>query len=155
MNNANHPLDPNHKTPWNPSKRATARVKDPAPIPQECPNCGESVEIVHHNDVYGRAYGSWPWMYKCTSLICDSYVGMHPYTNIPLGTLADEPTRDARRRTKKLFHQYLDKYGLTRSEGYINLAGAMGRPKSEVHFGMFEIADCFDAYEALYRMLRS
>ncbi len=40
----------------------------------------------------------WPWVYICEG--CGSYVGMHPFTDIPLGTLADAATREARKECK-------------------------------------------------------
>ena len=52
-----------NKTPWNPSRRATARVKNPLPAPTTCPYDGGPVEIVNNSAIYGREYGEWPWAF--------------------------------------------------------------------------------------------
>lgn len=134
------------KTPWNPSRKATARVRNPLPTPTECNNCGGEVKIIHHDDLYGRAYSDWPWMYKCSG--CDSYVGMHPFTNIPLGTLADSETREARKQCKSIFERLFKRGKMTRSEAYARLAEKLGIETGECHFGWFDVAMCRKAKAA-------
>lgn len=150
----------NRLTPWNPSKRAINRVKEPLPKPTECPFCrdpqtGEpypgSVEIAHHMDIYGKVYGDWPWVYRCQ--YCDARTGMHPYTDIPLGTLADQKTRIARTQCKKHFEK-LWRYNdspLTRKQAYRWLADQMGIPVSECHFGWFSAERCYRARDICKR----
>lgn len=131
------------KTPWNPSKKATERVKYKIEAPSACPFCDSNVEIKHHSDVYGKTFGDWPWLYKCTNAQCNSYVGMHPFTNIPLGTLADSLTRDARKKSKTLFQSlWMGKKTISRNEAYEWLASELGIPKSECHFGWFDVERC-------------
>ena len=63
-------LVPDHgKSPWHPSVKATKRVLNVLPAPTEH-ECGTPVEIAHHNQVYGREYSDWPWMYRCAK--CDA-----------------------------------------------------------------------------------
>lgn len=129
------------KTPWNPSKRAVKRVKNPLPEPEQCNCCGRlSVEIAHHKEVYGKAYSKWPWVFRCT--YCFAYVGMHPFTNIPLGTLANAETRKARKECKEPFEKLFKSGRFTRSEAYELLAKKLGIPKEECHFGWFDIDMC-------------
>jgi zinc-finger-containing domain len=131
------------KTPWNPSRSATKRVKNPLPAPTVCPNCGDSVGLVSNEAIYRRKYGEWPWAYKCNNAVCDSYVGLHPFTNIPLGTLANKVTREARKRAKTLFNPLWDRGGMTRSEAYTWLAGQLGIvPVENCHIGWFDVAMC-------------
>lgn len=127
------------KTPWNPSKRATARVKNPLPAPEVC-KCGGKVELVKNSEIYGREYGEWPWAYFCRD--CDSYVGLHPFTNIPLGTLADKETREARKDAKNPFERLFKSGRMTRNEAYQALAKKMGIDVGECHFGWFDIDQC-------------
>lgn len=142
------------KTPWNPSKRATARVTNPLPAPEECPHCYDHetgkpfahIEIVNNEEIYGRSYGEWPWVYQCQQ--CGAYVGMHPFTNIPLGTLADGPTRQARKRCKEPFESLHRSGRMTRSEAYSKLAKKLGIPVEQCHFGWFDAAQCKRAAEA-------
>lgn len=141
------------KSPWNPSRKATKRVKDPLPAPEACPHCfimetGEAyphISIVNNEEIYGHSYGEWPWAYQCQQ--CEAYVGLHPFTNIPLGTLADGPTRKARKESKKLFNALHENGRLTRSEAYQRLADKMDIPVSECHFGWFDTEQCKQAAE--------
>jgi hypothetical protein len=128
------------KTPWNPSVRATARVLNPLPAPTECPHCGGPVEVMHHDRLYGREYGNWPWAYACTKYGCGAYVGMHPFTNIPLGTLATKAIRDARNRCKLPFLKLTEK--MRRTEAYQALADKLGIPFEQCHFGWFDVEMC-------------
>lgn len=132
------------KSPLNPSRRAMARVKDGLPVPKVCHLCGGEVGIVHHNALYGRIYGKWPWVYQCAG--CKAYVGMHPFTNIPLGTLADKELRDARVSAKQPFN-LLWACRMTRTEAYTALAAHMGKEAGSCHFGMFSLEECNVARE--------
>jgi hypothetical protein len=127
--------------PWNPSRRATARVKNPLPLPPCCPHCSGAVEIVNNREIYGREYGEWPWALLCRG--CHAYVGLHPFTGIPLGTLADCPMRAARRRAKDAFNPLWQNGQMTRGDAYVWLANRLGIPRvEECHIGWFDIATC-------------
>jgi hypothetical protein len=142
------------KTPWNPSKRALKRVLNPITVPTLCPYCHSSVVIKSNEFVYGKPYGEWPWLYLCTDASCRAYVGMHPFTHIPLGTLADAKTREARKLTKALFQQVWGKPGqMVRSEAYDWLAVKLNIPVAACHFGWFNIETCRVAYRHLHTML--
>lgn len=132
------------KTPWNPSKSATARVKDPLPAPTECRLCGGKVEIVRHEVIYhGRTYGEWPWVYRCED--CEARVGLHPFTALPLGTLADETLRKIRNECKAPFERLWRTGEIGRTEAYQWLAKKLGKSIAECHFGLFEADDCRQA----------
>lgn len=128
------------KTPANPSKKATARVKNPLPAPTNCHLCSGSVRIGTHEEVYGRNFSEWPYVYLCEC--CGAYVGLHPFTAIPLGTLADKPTRDARKSCKLPFERIWKSGAMTRTEAYQWLARKMGIPVHECHFGWFTAEQC-------------
>ena len=135
------------KTPWNPSRRAMARVKDGTDVPTCCPFCQGEVEIQHHRQVYGgRSYGDWPWMYVCTT--CGARVGMHPFTSIPLGTLADGPLRTARNNCKPAFEALWRDGSMTRGDAYAWLATALGIPAAQCHWGLFDLDLCHRAEAA-------
>ena len=132
-------------TPWNPSPKAIAKVSNPLPVPDACPHCSSPVKIVDNAEIYGRRYGEWPWAVLCTGVRCGAYVGLHPKTGIPLGTLATKPMRDARREAKRWFAPLYDgpQATMTRSEAYAWLAKAMGIENIEhCHVGWFDIAQC-------------
>lgn len=128
-------------TPWNPSRRATARVKNPLPVPDRCPHCGGACTIVNNAEIYGREFGEWPWAVLCTG--CRAYVGLHPFTGIPLGTLATAPIRKARSEAKAAFQPLWQSGRMSRSDAYAWLAGALGIAKvEECHIGWFDVEQC-------------
>jgi hypothetical protein len=128
-------------TPWNPSRKAVKRVKNPLPAPTTCQHCGGGVELVSNAEIYGRPYGEWPWAFLCRD--CRAYVGLHPLTGIPLGTLADAPTRRARSQAKAAFNPIWKRGVMTRSEAYAWLAAQLGIAKpEECHIGWFDVAQC-------------
>ena len=139
------------KTPLNPSRRATQRVKDPLPIPTLCPYCGARVELKTHLEVYGAEYGEWPFMYACGG--CKARVGLHPFTAIPLGTLADQETREARKRCKPAFTRLTEKREWSRHQAYAWLAEQLGIPLAGCHWGMFDVATCERAQHLCWQAL--
>ncbi|MFZ6744426.1 zinc-finger-containing protein [Undibacterium sp. JH2W] len=119
----------------------------------ECPHCQSKViKIAHHDEIYGKAFGEWPWDYLCTG--CRAYVGMHPFTNIPLGTLADTSLRKARSECKQPFEVLYQSKKMTRDQAYAELAQHLGIPVSECHFGWFGIATCERARDWAIQQLR-
>lgn len=124
-------------------KAALARVKNPLPIPTICPNCSGPVAMQSNSVVYRREFGEWPFLYRCQDDKCDSYVGLHPKTDIPLGTLANKATRDARKAAKALLIPMWEEQGRDRSEVYAWLAKEMGiEPVEHCHIGWFNIEQC-------------
>lgn len=123
------------------SRRALKRVKNPLPAPTICRYCGGCVELVSNSEIYnGRVYGDWPYAYLCTD--CKAYVGLHPDTDIPLGTLASAQLRKDRNLSKDMFHRMKEQRGLSRSQAYEWLARKMGIPVGECHFGWFDQDEC-------------
>ena len=130
-------------TPWDPSRRATARVPDPLPAPTTCRHCESQVDLVSNAEIYGTEYGQWPWAYLCRG--CGAHVGIHPFTNIPLGYLANKLEREARKRAKAQFNKIWRGDIEFRNRAYSWLANRMGIPRSECHFGMFDVTQCEQA----------
>ncbi|MFM9434552.1 hypothetical protein ACFDR9_001611 [Janthinobacterium sp. CG_23.3] len=133
------------KTPRNPSRKSIARVKNPLPAPTRCRYCNAEVELVGNEQIYRRAYGEWPWAYLCTDLECGAYVGLHPFTAIPLGTMADAELREWRKSAKDAFNP-LWQDGLekrfSRSGAYAWLSGQLGIDAGACHVGWFDIGEC-------------
>lgn len=129
------------RTPWDPSRKATSRVTNPLPVPEKCPHCGGGCEIVNNSKIHGREYGEWPFAVLCDR--CGAYVGLHPFTGIPLGTLATAAIRSARKRAKEAFNPLWQQGGMSRSEAYSWLANALGIANvNECHIGWFDVAQC-------------
>lgn len=124
-------------------KAQLARVKNPLPIPTICPHCQSAVERVNNKVIYGRQFGDWPFAYKCVSAECDSYVGIHPKTDIPIGTLATATMRAARKQAKAAFAPLWEKQGMDKEAAYSWLADKMGIvPMEHCHIGWFGIEQC-------------
>lgn len=127
-------------SPSNPDPRAVRLVRDPLPVPTAC-RCGGGVELKHHETAYGRAYSNWPWLYRCAA--CGAQVGLHPGTSIPLGTLADAPTRAARSHAHAVFDpMWRDRGPFARGAAYAWLAQAMGLPLERCHISMMDVEQC-------------
>lgn len=128
------------------SLTATKRVRDPLPKPTNCPYCGAAVKLVNNREIYGKSIGDWPFAYHCQG--CgESYVGVHPDTDIPVGIMADKQLRKARQVAKQSFHDMMDKRGITRADAYQWLAVKMEIPLNETHFGWFDTAACLKALQ--------
>lgn len=136
------------------SRRALQRLRNPAPVPTSCNCCQSSaVKLVEHAAVYGgRSFGDWPYAYLCHD--CGAYVGLHPKTDIPLGTLADKPLREARKSCKKPFDALWRGGSMTRTQAYQWLASQMGISAAECHFGLFSVVQCHQARDLCERRQR-
>lgn len=125
------------------SKAAVAKVTGALPVPSNCPNCGAGVELVNNKEIYGREYGAWPFSYRCVSKECDSYVGIHPRTDIPLGTLANKEVRQARKLAKAVISPLWEERGIERTAVYRWLAEKMGIANVDhMHIGYFGVEQC-------------
>jgi hypothetical protein len=125
------------------SQAAVKRVANILPVPTICPNCGSAVERVSNTVIYRREYGIWPFAYRCVSDPCDSYVGLHPKTDIPLGTLANKETRAARKQAKAAIMPMWEDQGLDKGAVYKWLSEKMGiQDVNHCHIGWFDIGQC-------------
>lgn len=135
------------------SRKALRRVRDRLEPPAKCNLCNSPrVALVRHETVYGRAYGDWPFLYACRD--CGAYVGLHKFTDIPLGTLADKTLREARQTSKMAFHKLVElKFLTSRTAGYKWLAGKMKIPPKVCHFGFFSQEQCASAWQIILEEL--
>lgn len=133
-------------SPLRPSAKAEARVTNPLPAPTTCPNCFGPVSLVNNAEIYGKSYGDWPWAYRCDDRQCNTHIGLHPYTAIPLGTMANAELRAARMAVKVVFNPIwqggVGSYGIARSKAYAWLAAQMGIPVARCHIGWFDVHMC-------------
>lgn len=123
------------------SRRCLKRVENPIPPPTECPCCQGPVRLINNSEIYnGREFGDWPYAYYCK--LCDAYVGLHPGTDIPLGTLATKVLREARKSSKTSFTKLYKANKWSRTEAYDWLAKKLDIPRGECHFGWFKEYQC-------------
>lgn len=122
---------------------SASQVKHKVEPITECSLCGGKVDYVNNREIYGRSYGNHPFAYWCRS--CDAYVGVHPNTNIPLGTLADAATRQARKIHKPQFFNMIKRLGWSKNKAYKWLSEQLKIPASKTHWGMFDEATAIKA----------
>lgn len=114
--------------------------------PVECRYCGGDVHLINNEAVYGHPYGDWPYMYQCER--CGASVGTHPGTEIPLGTLANEELRNARKENKTWFVKLYkgdSPIFANRTGAYVWLALQLGIHLDECHWALFERDRCIEA----------
>ena len=109
--------------------------------PTICRYCGSPVVYTSNAEIYGREYGTGR-CYLCRN--CGAFVGVHPGTDIPLGTLANEELREWRKLAHYWFYQIWKRplRITTRYKAYGWLAEKLGKRREYTHIGMFEIDDC-------------
>lgn len=98
-------------------------------------SCGCKTEFVDSKIIYhGKSYGM---IYFCKN--CGGYVGVHPGTNIPLGTCADKETKILRMKAHKAIE---NKFGDNKNKAYKWLQSTMGLKKENAHIGLFDKEQC-------------
>jgi hypothetical protein len=99
-----------------------------------CRYCRSAVELKTSKEHYGVDYGNN--VYVCTG--CGAYVGTYGRSTKPLGSLADEGLRAARKRAHSIFDLAWQRGHMTRSEAYKWLRQELELPAEKCHIGMFE-----------------
>jgi len=129
------------------SKEKTKRVHA-YPIPTVCDYCGAPVIYTSNAEIYGREYGNGK-CYRCTR--CDSHVGVHTGTEIPLGRLANKELRTLKVKCHNLFDPVWagKRKVMSKGEAYKNLARVLGIPPRECHVGWFDVDMLLKALEIL------
>jgi hypothetical protein len=87
-----------------------------------------------------RVTKKWDLIWHC--LDCHALVGCHEGTDIPLGLMADLPTRDARYQAHQVFDRLWRGGGITRADAYIWLAKTLAIPPEQAHIGMLSQQQC-------------
>lgn len=115
-----------------------------------CPYCGQKAMLRNAAEVYGAKYAHVGNLYVCPQWpTCDSYVGCHRGTMVPLGRMADKELRLAKSAAHRMFDalwkkrvlQGLDKK-TARGAGYAWLSKATGINREKCHIGMMDVKEC-------------
>ena len=106
-----------------------------------CPYCGKRSSLVKGSKIYPRRRDlSEKAFYLCRP--CWAYVGTHPDTTVPLGTLANEALRLERSRTHAIFDPIWKEGHLTRPQAYAWLAAELGISSNACHIAKFDLETC-------------
>jgi zinc-finger-containing domain len=109
-----------------------------------CPYCQSPAEQCTGADVYDNPAHAQKILWRCRP--CKAWVGCHPGTDVPLGRLANETLRKAKRRAHEAFDA-LWKPGTkqrcqTRDRAYYWLSQRLRIKRAECHIGMFDVDTC-------------
>ena len=108
----------------------------------ECPYCRGLATITtgkaiypHRPDLFAKPF------WRCNG--CNAYVGCHPGTYTPLGSLANAELRRARLQAHAVFDaRWRTNGGKTRKDAYTWLGETLGLPPNQCHIGMFDLKTC-------------
>jgi len=117
-------------------------------IPPPCPECGAEPVLTDRSAVgYGAEGSGMVW--TCSKYpSCDTYVGCHPGTTRPLGTLAGGELRSIRKQAHRAFDWAWKHGGMTRSGAYGLLSEKLSLPEDEAHIAMMDEARCRETIQA-------
>jgi hypothetical protein len=110
---------------------------DVYPIPLKCPYCKSKVVFASNSSIYGKEFGNG-MVYRCTDRFCNSYVGVHTGTKIPLGRIANKELRQLKSKAHFMFDKYWESKKYYRDTCYKQLAFKLDIKVSECHFGWFD-----------------
>lgn len=130
------------------------RVAHRLPRPICCDNCGSPRVHLQKRGFMGmRITKKWDLIWHC--LDCLALVGCHEGTDIPLGLMADTPTRDARYQAHKAFDRLWRGGGLSRAEAYAWMARTLMVTPEQAHIGMLSTRQCEALIDAVAKFQHS
>jgi len=122
------------------SRKALQRIVAPLPTFPIC-NCGKVSVIANNSIIYDTPRGKWPYVYYCNS--CGDSVGLHPSTDIPLGTLANAELLKMRNSCKSKFLQVCNiVFPRRRQHAYRWLAKELCIDEVACHWALFDSEMC-------------
>jgi len=109
----------------------------------KCPYCNKPTILRPSSFVYGKNAPDYGWFWLCVRYPrCDAYVGCHPGTQRPLGTLANKALRTLRINAHNLFDQLWKKGKLDRKQCYLLLQDATNLPPRDAHISRLNNEQC-------------
>jgi hypothetical protein len=121
-----------------------------------CPYCLQPSILRPANYIYKDPQRSGS-LWVCSDYPdCNAYVATHkhgPLKDYPLGTLANEELRTARRVVHKVFDVLFKRNQMTREEAYKWLQEELCIPHEEAHIGEMDILKCNLAYTRVLKFL--
>lgn len=119
-----------------------------------CPYCEKTAKLVTGKGIYHSPEYAHLLFWNCDN--CKAYVGCHPKTKRPLGTLANKELRQHRIEVHRKFDPLWKGEGTKkRSLVYRWLAFEMRIPDKECHVGMFDLKRCKEALSILTQFEKS
>lgn len=102
-----------------------------------CSYCGSPAILKPVSEVFHDP-NQKGYVYVCSHYpVCDAYVGVHPGTKIPLGTLANAALRRKRILAHQVFDQIWKQGILSRKQAYYWLSDKLGTAPADTHIALF------------------
>jgi ssDNA-binding Zn-finger/Zn-ribbon topoisomerase 1 len=118
-----------------------------------CPHCGAIAVVRPAADIYGDPSNHGE-LYVCSNYPrCQSYVGIHPGTMIPMGTLANGDLRNLRIKAHRTFDRIWQNKIMSRDSAYRWMADYFGLRLQDAHIGMFGEYRCSELIKECERIL--
>lgn len=110
-------------------------------IAPNCPDCGATMQL-RRSQKFRYPNGKPRRFWGCSEYpLCHAVIGAHP-DGKPVGIPANIETRKARSRAHDAFDAWIEKYSITKNQGYRWLAEMLGVPEPEAHMGMMDKETC-------------
>ena len=109
-----------------------------------CPYCGSRAYLRPAFVVHGsQTEDAEAKLYVCARYpTCDSYVGAHRDTRLPMGTLADPARRRKRMEAHAAMERMREDGLMTRKQTYRWLQTQLGLPEEDTHIANFQEYRC-------------
>lgn len=118
-----------------------------------CPHCGALAVVRPAAEIYHDANRT-DELYVCKNYpACNSYVGMHPGTRIPLGMMANGNLRSLRIKAHRKFDQIWQNGIMTRDDAYLWMADSFGMTLRDAHIAKFGEYRCKELIEKCEQVL--
>lgn len=120
-----------------------------------CPHCGAVALIRPAAEIYNDPSRT-DELYVCRNYpICNSYVGMHPGTRVPLGTLANGDLRNLRIKAHRKFDRIWQGGLMSRKAAYQWMASSLGIDERDAHIGKLGEFRCKELISKCDRVLEN
>ena len=118
-----------------------------------CPHCGAFAIIRPAAEIYGDPTNTGD-LYVCSRYPqCNTYVGIHPGTRIPMGTMANGDLRNLRIKAHRKFDQLWQSNIMSRESAYRWMADFFGLTLKDAHIGMLGEYRCTELINECERIL--
>lgn len=110
-----------------------------------CPVCGSATKEMTEKEIYGREFKGSKMIACVNYPKCNSYVGTHKDSGLPLGRLANHELRIARKKAHEVFDRLYKLGYMTRQEAYEKLSSHLDLDPYLTHFAYFNKDTCLKA----------
>lgn len=120
----------------------------------QCPYCHKPADLVSGDKLYlNRPDLHSKRFWRCAP--CDAYVGCHPGTQTPMGTLANYATREARKQAHRVFDIIWKSGKMSRTSAYVWLSAQLGIEPCHCHIAMMDATQCSEVVRLASKLVIS